>query len=456
MTKFLSVLNKNSSNMPRLSIKTRREIERLSASLPAMSARLERESRIICGTAWIGKKVGWCDVCGEEFEHQLWDSRKKEIRCPKCGAKVALKKSPQKKVSNNTYYFQEVTVAGEWQVVRTWFCRRESMRRIMYGSKEMLPMSVKYEAREVYQRFIRKATVPIIIGLGVQGASFYCDLWKWDSKWKIRREDSQHYIGAWMATRPKLLPELKMRGLTRLSDNCSASKQIEKVFNEWEAEVLLKAGAKEMYDYFITSPRTMMDYWPSVRVALRHHYHVKDVSMWLDLLGMLNSEGKDMRNPHYVCPADLKAEHDRWMEIRRRRWEKQIAEEEERERRRQAELLDEDGQSNADYRDRLGKMLGVIVTVGDIELRPLQSIKEFYDEGEAMHHCVFTNKYYSKDGCLIIGVRVNGERAETIEINTKEWRIMQCRGKHNQDSQYHEAIMEAMTNNINKYRRMAL
>lgn len=442
--------------MPRLSIKTRREIERLSASLPAMSARLERESRIICGTAWIGKKIGWCDVCGEEFEHQLWDSRKKEIRCPKCGVKVALKKSPQKKVSNNTYYFQEVTVAGEWQVVRTWFCRREAKRRIMYGSEEMLPMSVKYDAREVYQRFIRKATVPIIIGLGVQGASFYCDLWKWDSEWKIRKEDSQHYIGAWMATRPKLLPELKMRGLTRLSDNCSASKQIEKVFNDWEAEVLLKAGAKEMYDYFITSPREMKNLWLSIRVALRHHYHVKDVSMWLDLLRMLNDEGRDLRNPHYVCPADLKAEHDRWMEIRRRRWEKERAEEEERERKEQAELLDEDGQSNADYRDRLGKMLGVIVTVGDIELRPLQTIKEFYDEGEAMHHCVFTNGYYRKDGCLIIGARVNGERAETIEIDTEEWRIKQCRGKHNQDSQYHEAIMEAMTNNMNKYRRVAL
>lgn len=433
--------------MPRLTIKTRREIVRLSSSLPAMSARLERESRNLCGTAWIGKKVGWCDVCSEEFEHQLWDSKKKAIRCPKCGAKVSLKKSPQKRVSNNTYYFQEVTVAGEWQVVRTWYCSRESKR---------FPMSVKYEAREVYQRFIRKATVPVIIGLGVQGASFYCDLWKWDSEWKIRKEDAQHCIGAWVATRPKLLPELKMRGLTRLSDNCSASKQIEKVFNDWEAEVLLKAGAKEMYDYFITSPRTMMDYWPSIRVALRHKYQVKDVSLWIDLLRMLNAEGKDIRNPHYICPADVKAEHDRWMEIRRRRWEKEQAEREEQERREQAELLDEDGQSNADYRSRLGRMLGVVVTVGNIELRPLQTIKEFYDEGEAMHHCVFTNKYYSKDGCLIIGARVNGERAETIEVNTKEWRIMQCRGKHNQDSQYHEAIMEAMTNNINKYRRMAL
>lgn len=433
--------------MAKGSIKMRREVERLSALLPVMTPRQSKEALQCTGTAWIGKKVGWCDVCSEEFEHQLWDSKRKEIRCPKCGAKVSLKKSPQKRVSNNTYYFQEVTAIEGWQVVRTWFCSRESKR---------FPMSVKYEAREVYQRFIRKSTVPIIIGLGVQGASYYCDLWKWDSEWKIRKEDSQHYIGAWVATRPKLLPELKMRGLTRLSDNCSASKQIEKVFNDWEAEVLLKAGAKEMYDYFITSPRTMMDYWPSIRVALRHKYQVKDVSLWIDLLRMLNAERKDIRNPHYICPADVKAEHDRWMEIRRRRWEKEQAEEEERERRRQAELLDEDGQPNADYRSRLGKMLGVVVTVGDIELRPLQTIKEFYDEGEAMHHCVFTNKYYSKDGCLIIGARVNGERAETIEVNTKEWRIMQCRGKHNQDSQYHEAIMEAMTNNINKYRRMAL
>ena len=429
--------------MPRLTIKTRREIVRLSSSLPAMSARLERESRNLNGSAWIGKKIGWCDVCGDEFEHQLWDSKKKEIRCPKCGAKVSLKKSPQKRVSNNTYYFQEVTAIEGWQVVRTWYCSRESNR---------FPKSVKYEAREVYQRFIRKATVPIIIGLGVQGASYYCDLWKWDSEWKIRNENSQHHIGAWVATRPKLLPELKMRGLTRLSDNCSASKQIEKVFNDWEAEVLLKAGAKEMYDYFITSPRTMMDYWPSIRVALRHKYQVKDVSMWLDLLRMLNAERKDIRNPHYICPADVKAEHDRWMEIRRRRWEKERAEEEERERKRQAELLDEEGQPNADYRSRLGKMLGVVVTVGDIEIRPLQSVKAFYEEGEAMHHCVFSNEYYKKENRLILSARKDGVRMETIELDTKNWSILQCRGRHNQPSAFHERIMTIMNENIKKIR----
>lgn len=441
--------------MARWSFKTRREVERLSASLPAMTPRVEAESRKVCGTAWLGKSVGWCDVCGEEFGHSLWKSRKKEMRCPICGARLSVKKSPQKKVSNNTYYFQEVTAIEGWQVVRTWFCIRESNRRVMFGNEEVLPMSVKYEVREVYQRWIRPKTVPIIIGLGVQGASFYCDVWKWDSEWKIRQEGNQHTIGAWMATRPKLLPELKKRGLTRLSDNCSASRQIEKVFNEWEAEVLLKAGAKEMYDHYISHSRQMVEYWPSIRIALRHKYHVKDVSMWLDLLHLLKNERKDLRNPKFICPDDLKAEHDYWMNVRRRRWEKEQAEREEKERREHADLLSEDGRANADYRERLGKMLGVIVTVGDLELRPLQTIREFYEEGEAMHHCVFTNGYYKKEGRLIIGARISGERAETIEVDMSEWKVLQCRGKHNQSSPYHDRIMTAINDNMNKYRRMA-
>lgn len=432
--------------MARGSLKARREVEKMSASLPPMNARQERESRVISGTAWIGKETGWCDICGVGFEHQLWTSRKKMTRCPICGAKVELKKSPQKKVSNNTYYFQVVDAVGEWQVVRTWLCKREAKRYVT---------PVQYEAREVYQRWIKKDVNPIIIGYGVFGATCYCDMWNFSSEWKIRKEDSQHHIGAWVATRPKIIPFLKQRGLTKLSENCSASRQIERVFNEWEAEVLLKAGAEEMYEFFINSPRAMTDYWPSIRVALRHHYHVKDVSLWLDLLRMLNAEGKDLRNPHYVCPADLKAEHDRWMEVRRRRHEAEIARREAEARRKEAELLDESGQTTVEYRGRLGRMLGVIVKVGDIELRPLQTIKEFYDEGEAMHHCVFTNKYYSHPDCLIIGARVNGERAETIELNTKEWRVVQCRGKHNQSSEHHERILEVIGNNIDKYRRVA-
>ena len=34
------------------------------------------------------------------------------------------------------------------------------------------------------------------------------------------------------------------------------------------------------------------------------------MGIWTDYLRMLDRCGKDLHNAHYVCPADLKAEHD--------------------------------------------------------------------------------------------------------------------------------------------------
>ena len=45
---------------------------------------------------------------------------------------------------------------------------------------------------------------------------------------------------------------------------------------------------------------------------------------------------------------------------------------------------------------------------------------------------------------------------ETIEIDMQKWEIKQCRGVHNQPSPHHDAIMEAMQNSMNKYKRAKL
>ena len=121
-----------------------------------------------------------------------------------------------------------------------------------------------------------------------------------------------------------------------------------------------------------------------------------------------------------------------------------------------ADKLSEDGQTNLEYIEKMGALLGVMVKVGDVELKPLQSVREFFDEGSELAHCVFTNKYYKHDHCLIIGARVEGKRTETIEIDTKEWKIVQCRGKHNQPSKYHDRILRLMNKNMDKFRRVAL
>ena len=36
------------------------------------------------------------------------------------------------------------------------------------------------------------------------------------------------------------------------------------------------------------------------------------MGIWTDYLRMLDRCGKDLHNAHYVCPADLKAEHDKY------------------------------------------------------------------------------------------------------------------------------------------------
>ena len=41
-----------------------------------------------------------------------------------------------------------------------------------------------------------------------------------------------------------------------------------------------------------------------------------DGSIWCDYIDMLRHAGKDIRNAHYVCPANLKEAHDKLVEKR--------------------------------------------------------------------------------------------------------------------------------------------
>ena len=435
-------------------IKRRREVERLSASLPRMTEDQRWEAEQKCGTAWIGARMGWCDVCGREFEHELWGSRKKSTVCPKCGTKVALKKSPDKKRESSMYYFHIVTAIEGWQVVRTFHCHRIARRVEKFGTEILRPSEVEFYVTEVFQKFIKENTVPMVIGLGTRGMSYYLDQWKWDSGWKLRTAGGRAYtVWGWVAKKPEILPELKRRGLKRMSDGCSPYEQIEKVMHNWQAEVLLKHGAQSLFDLYIRDSWKVTKYWPSVRIALRHKYAIRNAGMWVDYLHLLKEEGKDLRNPHYICPDNLRKAHDVQLEARERRREKARRAREEEEARRLAEQLSEDGKTNLEYIARMGKVLGVMVRRGDITLQPMQSIRDFFEEGSALHHCVFRNGYYKHDHCLIIGAKVRGRRTETIELNTKDWRVVQCRGTHNQPSRHHDRILRVLKDNMDKFRR---
>ena len=51
-----------------------------------------------------------------------------------------------------------------------------------------------------------------------------------------------------------------------------------------------------------------------------------------------------------------------------------------------------------------GKYLGIAFSDGEIEVRVLQSVQEFIEEGKTMHHCV--ERYHDKSDSLILSARI--------------------------------------------------
>ena len=85
---------------------------------------------------------------------------------------------------------------------------------------------------------------------------------------------------------------------------------------------------------------------------------------------------------------------------------------------------------------------------GNIMVRVLESLSDFYKEGKLLHHCVFSNAYYKREDSLIMSATVDGRRMETVEFSLSRMEVCQCRGKSNQLSAYHDRILNLVRDNI--------
>ena len=78
----------------------------------------------------------------------------------------------------------------------------------------------------------------------------------------------------------------------------------------------------------------------------------------------------------------------------------------------------------------------------------LESVQEYIEEGQVLHHCVFVNEYLLKEKSLILSASITGKRIETIELSLKTMEVLQCRGLMNQNTEYHERIIELVHQNM--------
>lgn len=185
-------------------------------------------------------------------------------------------------------------------------------------------------------------------------------------------------------------------------------------------------------------------YSPEIKVAIRHGYDFKDISLWADTIRMAQSFNIDTRNPYYCAPKDTMSLHNRFLnKVNKQREERRVKSELESLRRNIEKYSDT-------FNKHVKPFLNLLITDGSIEIRPLRSIEEYCQVGMKMHNCVYACGYFKKTSSLILLATHQGEIAELIELDLPTGNILQCRGTYNKQTLIHDNIVSLLNNNLNQ------
>ncbi len=415
-----------------------KEVARLSKRLPELTATQKAYAFRHCFEHYAVKRANGTNICTEcghswKSEHDLADTVC-GCTCPHCGMELKALRTRKSTFSENEY-FSIVTTCKQYQVIRFFFVK----------SRYKAGQPAGYSSYEVVQRWIapdgRTTTVARLRGKSV----FYYDQWMEHSDMEIRKngELQAYYIDpVCIYPRQRFIPELKRNGFIGDYHNLLPFSLFIAILSDSRAETLLKAGQYSMLRHYIRSSFDMGRYWASVKICIRNGYTIPDGSMWCDTVDLLRHFGKDSNSPKYVCPTDLKAEHDRLLHKRNKQTEREKLEE----RIRQAEKHEKA------YSKLKGRFFGIAFTDGTLQVRVLESVAEFAAEGTELHHCVFSNSYFLEKNSLILSATIDGKRIETVEVSLKTLEVVQSRGLHNSNTEYHDRIVNLVNSNMNLIR----
>ena len=182
-------------------------------------------------------------------------------------------------------------------------------------------------------------------------------------------------------------------------------------------------------------------------IAKRHGFvfNEETTSLWLDMVYAIIVCKYDWHNPFYIAPADLRATHDRFINMMiRKQQENRLT----REYLKVQRELERNKTINEQYIKRRKRFYDMVLTDGLIECRVLRDVEAFREEGMAMEHCVFKCRYFEKPYSLILSARINDQRVETIEVDLTNYTIKQCYGKHDQFTMHHKRIVDLVTSQM--------
>ena len=386
-----------------------------------------------------------CSDCGHQWKSgngSLCDTLA-GCKCPLCGAELKVDDT-RKRTYKETRYFSVITTCGGFQVIR--------VAQIRHVSRKGEPM--KFYCNEVVQRWISPDGKVTTMALLRACAFHYCDLWALESGMEPRgHNDLYDNVVTWGDVYPRMnvIPQLRRNGFKGDFHGISPIRLFKRLLSDPRIETLIKDGRIEEMKYFILNPLNADDFWASYLIAGRHRYQINNISMWCDYLRMLVNLGQDIRNPKNICPEDFIEAHDKTSRRVEAKREKELTEcqriyKMERREREQQRLLQEK-EREEEFIALKSKFFGLVISDNEIEVKVLESIEEYYQEGKKQNICVFASGYYMYEDSLVLSARIDGIIIETVEVDLRTFKVVQCHGKHNQDTIYHKRIIDLVNSN---------
>ena len=369
-----------------------------------------------------------CGDCGEVIEN-IKPDKNGLVKCPHCGKK--LKPMDNRKWSyRQTYYVMAIDYSKGFQVLRyyllsTYFRKRKPVY--------LSPM-------EVFRVFINENGKRAVCAK-LRAFMTYRDEWRYGSDIELRPVNNKHWeytpydIRAYANVRARRLsPKAKLVGIDVNDLDFPSVETICKIFKDNRFETIWKAGMHELA--YRLSEKEMDAMWPALKICMRNHYMPSHVSDYIDYIRQLIQLGKDIRNAHYACPDNLEEAHAKTNNAIRKIMEKKRYEQE-KERIAQAE---------EEYAKWVLPFLALDVKSRKFNITVLPNVKAFFEEGQAMHHCVYSNRYYEKENTLILSCRDKQDnRLATIEIGLPKCEIRQIRAKCNHVPAQYDSIVRVLT-----------
>ena len=225
--------------------------------------------------------------------------------------------------------------------------------------------------------------------------------------------------------------DIKEFGIVRLAKTLADSRM----------ETILKHSCRDFY-WLMNHYRDMTDaVWSAYKITIRHHYRIRNMELWYDMIKEMAYLGMDIHNPKYVCAKAYKQLHDSVVERANRKREMERKIEAERRAREIAE------RNKKLVEERISKFGDLSISNGSLHSVVLITYDDYQEEGQAMHHCV--GGYFDHENSLILSMRDNeGKRVETVEISLDSFHIFQSRGVCNGSTKHHKEILDLVNANM--------